>query len=253
MNDAKHFSQSFIDLILQKVEALQAATPGPHYAAFDADGTLWDNDVGENFFQFQIDHCNLKGLKNLDPWSHYEALKKKHPPDAYLWLAQLCADHSLDEVRAWSKKAVELSPPNVFPSQQQLIHALLKRNIQIYVVSASVHWAVEGALSAVGLRPENALGVKTKIVNDLVTMDADGPVTWREGKRKALLEKTHGVLPLLCSGNTSGDIHLLECSQGVALAVQSQTVNTKHKKLYDDEQVLFDLSKKNGWLTHAFK
>ena len=25
-------------------------------AAFDADGTLWDADLGENFFQYQIDH-----------------------------------------------------------------------------------------------------------------------------------------------------------------------------------------------------
>jgi len=237
--------------ILQRVDALIKA-PGPHYAAFDADGTLWNNDVGENFFQYQIDHCNLPDLHGMDPWKHYEDLKKKHPPTAYLWLAQLCAGRTLDEVREWSRKAAAAMNPEIFESQRELIKELLNRNIHIYVVSASVHWAVEGALAFIGLKAENALGVKTKIVDGKITRDQDGAVTWREGKRHALFEKTGGRAPVFCSGNTSGDIHLLEASTGAALAVQSQLPDSFHAKLYDDEQVLFNLAKQKSWLTHSF-
>jgi phosphoserine phosphatase len=248
----KPFPKPLLNGILRQVDELIKTLPAPHYAAFDADGTLWDNDVGENFFQYQIDHCDIPLLKTLDPWDHYEALKKKHPPDAYLWLAQLCDGRPIEEVREWSRRAAEKEAPRVFDSQRDLIRELVDRGVKIFVVSASVHWAVEGALPAIGLKAENALGVKTKIVDGKVSLEGDGPVTWREGKRLALLEKTAGVRPLLSSGNTSGDIHLLECSQGVALAVQSQLPDSFHAKLFDDEQTLLKLAKQNNWLTHSF-
>lgn len=56
-------------------------------AAFDADGTLWDIDLGESFFQFQIDR-KLVPLP-ADPWAHYLALLPEGPRKAYLWLAEI--------------------------------------------------------------------------------------------------------------------------------------------------------------------
>ncbi len=252
MSTHKPFSQELMSSLLKTVDLLQKQTPGPHYAAFDADGTLWSNDVGENFFQYQIDHCGLKSLANIDPWKHYEDLKKKHPPEAYLWLAQLCAGFSVEEVRQWATAAAQKNPPDVFTSQQELIKQLLHRDIHILVVSASVHWAVEGALPAIGLSAKNALGVRTRVENGVVTSHGEGSVTWREGKREALLAATNGVRPLLSCGNSSGDIHLLESSVGVALAVQSQTASSAHPKLYADEQHLLKLAHQHQWLTHSF-
>lgn len=249
----KPFSPELTTSILNTIDTLLKATPGPHYAAFDADGTLWDGDVGENFFQYQIDHCQLPALKGLDPWEHYLSLKKKHPPTAYLWLAQICADYPIAEVREWSKLAVEKFPLPVFESQKKLIQELLQRQIHVSVVSASVQWAVEGAVSHVGLPAEAALGVKTQVVGGVVTRDGDGPITWREGKPLALLARTQGRQPILCAGNSSGDIHLLECSQGVRLALQTQLPITAHPKLYEDEQQLLAIARQKGWLIHSFK
>jgi phosphoserine phosphatase len=253
MNGVKPFSKQLMGELLKKVDTLQSSIAGPHYAAFDADGTLWDTDVGENFFQYLIDHCNLLELKNIDPWEHYEKLKQQNPPVAYLWLAQLCANTPVDVVRDWAEKAALPAADHVFVSQKELIQELLNRDIHIFIVSASVHWAVEGAAPAIGLKRENALGVKTKVINNLVTREGDGPVTWREGKRLALLEQTKGVRPLLCSGNTSGDVQLLECSQGIALAIQSQLPDSFHATLFNDEQVLYKAAQKNNWYTHSFK
>lgn len=191
----KPFSNELTEQILSQIDAYLRKNEGPHYAAFDADGTLWDSDVGENFFQYQIDFCSLPALKTMDPWKHYNGLKKIHPPDAYLWLAQLCSPFPVEEIREWAEETLTSFPPVVLEAQKTLIHELLKRKIKVFVVSASTHWAVEAAVTLVGLTAESALGVKTKVVNGLVTKEQDGPITWREGKRIALLEKPKAWRP----------------------------------------------------------
>ena len=248
----KPFSKELTEQILSQIDGYIQQNEGPHYAAFDADGTLWDADIGENFFQYQIEFCDLTPLKAMNPWKHYASLKKIHPPDAYLWLAQLCAPYPVDEMREWAQEALTSFPPQVLASQKDLIAELLKRKIKVFVVSASTHWAVEAAVSLVGLSADCALGVKTKVVNGLVTKEQDGSITWREGKRSALLEKTQGVAPILCSGNSSGDLHLLECSSLIRLAVQTQTASSKHARLFQDEQTLLAVAKERGWFTHNF-
>lgn len=248
----KTFSDEMLKAILATVDDLQKKFPAPYYAAFDADGTLWDSDVGENFFQYQIDHCDLAALKGIDPWEHYLSLKKKHPPDAYLWLAQICSGFPLAQVRLWAQKAVELRPPEVFDSQKKLIAELVARNVQVFVVSASVHWSVEAALGAVGLPLTSAMGVKTKVVGGNISKIQDGPITWRAGKAEALMLTTKGIKPIFCSGNTSGDIQLLQCSAGEALAVQTQTLSSQHQSLYKDEQTLLSIAQEQGWFVHSF-
>lgn len=237
----KPFSVPLKKQILDTIDSHLRRSPGPHYAAFDADGTLWDSDVGENFFQYQIDFCNLPSLKNKDPWAHYLNLKKQHPPDAYRWLAQLCEPYPLEQIRSWAQESLKKFPLKVLEPQKMLISELLKRNIQIFIVSASTHWAVEAATSVVGLPASSALGVQNT-----------GIVTWREGKREALLEKTKGIAPLFCSGNSSGDIHLLECASLLRLAVQTQRPGTTHSNLFQDEQKLLTLARERQWLTHHF-
>lgn len=180
------------------------------------------------------------------------SLKKKHPPDAYLWLAQICSGFSLTQVRLWAQKAVELRPPEVFEAQKNLVAELVKRNVQVFVVSASVHWAVEAALSAVGLPLRSAMGVKTKVVGGSITKTQDGPITWRAGKAEALMLATKGIQPIFCSGNSSGDVQLLQCSVGEALAVQTQSRTSQHQSLYSDEQSLLAIAQEQGWWVHSF-
>jgi phosphoserine phosphatase len=253
MRRVKPFSSELLKTILTSVDDYQKNTAGPHYAAFDVDGTLWDSDVGENFFQYQIDHCDLPALQGIDPWEHYLTLKKKHPPDAYLWLAQISSGFSINDVETWAEKAIEKFPLQVFESQKNLIVELQSRGIEVFTVSASVGWAVAAAMPMMNLKKQNALGVCTKVVNGKVTSEIDGVVTWREGKAQALLHRTNNVMPLFCSGNSSGDIHLLGLARAQALAVQTQTAEPPHHaSLLADEQTLLNLAREKKWLTHSF-
>lgn len=223
---------------------------GPHYAAFDADGTLWDIDAGETFFKYQLDHSQLKGLPE-DPWNHYHHWKELDPRSAYLWLAQISKDHSLAQVRHWGRACLK-SNPNwpIYPSQKKLIQFLRSRGIRVYIVTASIKWAVEPFVELLGLHYDDVIGVETKIESGIVTDIINGRITWKEGKAETLLEKTQGVAPLFCSGNTMGDVELINCSQLLKMAVHCSSPGDE---LYETELSLQKIARENFWLTHSFK
>lgn len=219
-------------------------------AAFDADGTLWDTDLGENFFRWQIKNNVLENLPE-DPWRYYRHWKSTGDPrPAYLWLAQINQGHTLEEVHHWADEALQsLQPFPVFEDQQKLIELLQAHGVQVYVVTASVKWSVVPGAKRLGIPAENVLGVATKINNGIITTEQDGPITYREGKLQALLEKTKGLQPFLASGNTMGDFCLLSGASLFALAVGAASENDE---LFKTEEQLREESRKQGWLSHRF-
>jgi phosphoserine phosphatase len=219
-------------------------------AAFDADGTLWDTDLGENFFEYQIEQKHVP----LPPEPYQEYLDKKavnnDPRAAYVWLAQINAGKNITEVRTWADKAFEnIQPRPIFSEQKKLIELFLKNNIEVFIVTASIQWAVEPGARALGLKNENVIGVETKIENNLVTETPALPITYRQGKVDALLKLTHGVKPFFASGNSTGDIELLESATHIRLAVSAAS---RDQKLFKTEKELFEIAEAKNWLTHRF-
>lgn len=223
---------------------------GPYYAAFDADGTLWDSDLGEQFFQYQIDHCNLEALKKVDPWEYYESTKKVDPVKAYLWLAQISQGQPIEQVRAWAKQAVDTSGARIFESQKKWIQWLQEQGVEVFIVTASIQWAVEPAAHLVGIPSSHVMGIQTKVDRQgRVTTEQDGPITWRQGKAEALLQRTKGVRPVFCAGNTLGDIALIETSVGGRLCCQTQV---EENGLFEEELKLYQHATQHDWPIHHF-
>jgi phosphoserine phosphatase len=219
-------------------------------AAFDADGTLWDTDLGEGFFRYKIDR-KLVSLPE-DPWNYYVQLKKKNgdPREAYLWLAQILKGQTRDQAQTWAKEAVESSHPlPIFPEQQKLIHLLKSKGVQVYIVTASIKWAVEPGSHALGLTHDDVIGIEVQTPDGTVSDQVKGIITHREGKPQALLNATGGKKPFLCAGNTMGDLELLEASTDLRIAVSASTPDDK---LYKTEIELQELAKKRGWIAHRF-
>lgn len=244
------FNDQLLDRLKSKIHQTMESFPGPYYAAFDADGTLWDSDLGEQFFQYEIDHCNLESLKNVDPWHYYETTKAVDPIKAYLWLAQINEGIAIDQVRTWASEAVDHFGARVFQCQKDWIAWLKAQGIEVFIVTASIQWAVEPAAHLVGIDRDHVLGIRTKVnEKGLVTLEQDGPITWREGKATSLLARTKNVKPIFCSGNTYGDIALIEASQGARLAVQTQV---EENSLYEEESKLFTHATQHNWEIHHF-
>ena len=241
------FSPELWDHLAKHLAQAAGEIDGPRIAAFDADGTLWDDDAGETFFDWEIHRAGLKGLPK-DPWQHYLDLKKIDHIKAYVWLAQINAGHSLEQVRAWAQQCFDdRSDWPVFSSQVLLTDLLRTLGFEIYIVTASIKWAVEPVAQLVGVDHDHVIGITTKIENGKVGMDAVHPVTWRQGKAEAA---TGGVRPILACGNTYGDTALLETATHIRLAISTQN---EPCGLYDEEQKLAIEADRRGWLRHKFR
>lgn len=243
----KDYSREIWNQIHEAIDQVLEKDDSP-IAAFDADGTLWDIDLGETFFHYQIDN----GLVPLPPhpWEHYESLKQKNPQEAYLWLAQICKNETLEKVHGWAREAMKHQQPiPVFSEQQKLIQLMLSRGIKVYIITASVKWAVEPGTELYGLNYDNVIGVETEVINGVITDLQKGPISYREGKVEALLAKTGGKAPFFASGNTMGDFSLLQSATHLSLAVSA---SSRDDKLFKTERELAENAQLHGWLSHRF-
>lgn len=244
----KQYSREIWDAIEKKTH--EACGRGNAIAAFDADGTLWDTDLGENFFSYIIDN-KLVPLPS-DPWGHYLELKKKNddPREAYLWLAQILAGQPLTDIQNWADNALKnMQPFSIFPEQKKLIDLFLMHGVQVYIVTASVKWAVEPGAKILGIQSDHVIGVETKINDGLVSTEGIFPITYREGKSEALLKTTKGIAPYFASGNTMGDYELLSTATDLQLAVSAAS---RDDRLFRTEEELLKIAQKKGWLAHRF-
>lgn len=243
----KTFSPELWQLIDRTLDEVLKSNPSP-VAAFDADGTLWDTDLGENFFQWQIKNKVLPQLPE-DPWLYYRRWKESGDPrPAYLWLAQINQGQTLSQVQDWANQAVEELQPPVFEDQRKLIEKFLCKGVQVYVVTASVKWAVEPGARLLGLSNEQVLGVETKVINGSVTSEPSGYMTYREGKAEAIFKHT-SQRPFFASGNTMGDFELLKSATQLSLAVGAAVPS---HELWKTESQLRDEAQKYQWKIHRF-
>lgn len=247
------FSDAFFAEIKERVEGALKTGQAPRVAAFDADGTLWDRDAGETFFDWQIKNCRL--ALPADPWSHYHRLKVPDPRVAYTWLAEISAGHELAQVRRWAAECFRGAGPwPTFASQLRLVEWLRSKDFDIYIVTASVKWAVEPLAHLYGVDFEHVLGITTQVVDGRVSKTATHPITWRQGKAEALLKVLGGARPILACGNTYGDSALIETATHVSLTVSTQVkAEGPLGGLFEEERKLREEARARGWLMHAFR
>jgi len=221
---------------------------GRAVAAFDADGTLWNTDMGEAFFDYQIQHKLVPLPK--DPWGHYNHLKDSVSHTvAYLWLAQILKDVPLTQVREWAQSSFSAKPVPVFDEVWKILEKLKQLQVEVYIVTASITWAVEPGARHLGLAADHVIGIETEVSNGIVTERPKGVITYREGKSQALLARTGGVAPYFAAGNTEGDRWLLEGSSDLRLVMSSAPENTEN---FPTEQTMLRLASERGWHSHRY-
>lgn len=243
----KPWPKEKLDRLLDDLE--KRRPKGRAIAAFDADGTLWDTDLGEGLFAHQIKN-KLVPLPQ-DPWGHYNWLKEhKGNPAAYLWLAQINQGVPIKTVREWAAQGVKaMSPVPVYDEQRKIIEKLKALDVEIYVVTASIKWAVEPGAPLLGLTFDQVIGIETEVVNGIVTDKQKGVITYREGKPQALLARTGGVAPYFAAGNTEGDKWLLESATDLRLVMSSAPEDGEN---WPTERTMLALANERGWYSHRY-
>lgn len=242
------FPDNLIKEIMIAIEKALDAGAEP-IAAFDADGTLWSTDMGESFFKYQIKNKLLENLPD-DPWEFYVDFHKRDPEASYLWLAQVNQGKEIDLVRGWAQDTVKSHPHlGSFAGQMEIIQFLRKLNVEVYIVTASVKWAVEPAAALYGISSEKVLGIQTKIDNGIVTDLQEGVITYKQGKVKGLLEATGGRRPFYAAGNSPGDLPLLKSATHLRMVLNSAPEGTD---LHTSEKEMLQIAKQNNWYYYCF-
>jgi phosphoserine phosphatase len=131
----------------------------------------------------------------------------------------------------------------------ELVRWLLEREVQVYIVTASIKWAVEPLARRLGLANENVLGVEVVEKNGVLTDHGLYPLPFGEGKPEVFLNFTKGVRPLLAAGNTWHDSHLVAVASHVNLAISSHAPGEHN---HESEMKMREHALAKGWLTHSF-
>ena len=248
----KSFPSSLIDHIVSTVQQINQQTEVPLFAVFDADGTLWDADVGNLFFHYQIKNPHVKVPQKL--LDNYESFYHHNPKQALTELALLNAGHKLSQIKIWAKTCYQQHKKDVpiFTSQINLIKVLQDLNVQVYIVTASFKYGVEPFVEIFNIDSDHVIGTELEVQDGLTTHKLKR-LTYAEGKVEGLLQETKDVKPFFSIGNAMPDKPLLQAASHLKLAVQS---TKKDIHLYKSEQELKSITinkgTQNGWFHHQF-
>lgn len=182
----------------------------PRAAVFDADGTLWRGDVGEDLLRY----LGANGLlPNAPPnvYARYEAICASDPVTAYGYAVQVMA--GLEEARLrqlCESFFTQRFAGRVFPFVAPLFEVLSRAGVDVWICSASPRWIVEAGAVVLGVPTRQVLGVDAEVTHGTLTDRLKLPVTAGPGK-VAWLTKA-GVRPGFAAGNGELDRDMLEAA-----------------------------------------
>lgn len=195
-------------------EALKAvvpllATPGAGRAVcFDADGTLWRGDIGEELLRYLVAEDRLPAhLGERDLYQRYEKIHDADPPAAYAFAVQAMAGLEESTLVSWCRDFYQRRfAGRLFPFTRPLLAAFSGAGYQPWLVSASPRWIVEAGARALGVA--NVIAVDCEVHAGRLTPQIKQPVP--AGVGKATLIQQRGLEPSFAAGNGELDLPMLE-------------------------------------------
>lgn len=203
---------------LQRIDLFLQGRKEGGLAVFDADGTIWADDVGEAFFRWLIAERKLLNVDySTDLWAKYEKLLDADKNYAYAWVEQIMAGLDPAVVKVWMREFFEENfVSRIYQPQKELIKKLRANNFDVWIVSASNIDLVKAGAPYIGVDPNNVIGYDLEVENGLLTDRLKKPIPYREGKLAAI-KKTIKRQPDLVSGDSRGDKEMLEYSKGICI------------------------------------
>ena len=199
--------------LAEAVKDAGRALPGAT-AAFDADGTLWRDDVGEAFLRHLIELGMVKLPGGGDPYAAYEERVAQDRASGYAYAAQLQAGLRRDDVaRAAANFVPEWVAPRLIASTQALLVLCAEAGLLTAVVSASAIEIVLAAAPIAGVPASRCMGMTVRARGGELLEELVPPITYAAGK-VAALEKAHW-LPVAVAGGDSltGDLAMLSLAR----------------------------------------
>jgi HAD superfamily phosphoserine phosphatase-like hydrolase len=222
--------------IIARLDAELAHHPGA-IVATDADGTLWDGDVGDAIFDALLEAravreaarpalaaeaaaCGLStaGDANALAATLLDGFKTgRYPPDRnYAMVAWAFAGWRAGEVRAFADRVIEAwnIEPQIRPELRAVQRWASLRGVDFYVVSASpVAIAASGA-ARLGIDEAHVIAMTPAVDADGVVLpELDGPAVYGEGKLLAIERARPGATLLAVCGDGAWDAPMLRVAR----------------------------------------
>jgi phosphoserine phosphatase len=213
------------------VKQLLKNHPNGGIAAFDADGTLWDEDVGiatqpgqrpdpkkVGFFEFLMEKKAYpkERMPMLERrWKQYLA-GKFSSEDMYNLMVTAAEGMPEKRMEALADEFVRKHDLGIYEPMAKLVRTLDKVGITPYVVSGSPRWVVAAGAKLLGIPKTRVIGLSAVVKDGKLTGTLETPIPWEKGKAQRILDIGR---PLLVAGNSYGDLQMLNIANEVRLVV----------------------------------
>lgn len=201
-----------VEAIIARLDA-ELSRLGVGVLATDADGTIWDGDVGVDCFERIIAEDAVRdearsalaaeataiglSVTGKSPTALAAELYKAHlderyPHDrAFAMMAWVFAGFRDSEVRAFAERVLDAGglEARVRPEVRQILRWAEAQRVPVYVVSASPVRVVEVGVTRIGAPVARTLAMTPAQGEDSVILPRlDGPVVYGDGKVRVLLD-----------------------------------------------------------------
>ena len=183
----------------------------PRLAVFDCDGTLWEGDAGEGFFDWELDHGLLS--EEIARWARprYAAYKAGKVSEDDMCGEMVTMHRGLTEAevqRAAHRFFEETFRSHIFPEMRDLVQRLRKAGCDVWAVSSTNEWVIRAGMQHVGISEEKVLAAAVRVVDGVIT-DQLLRVPSGEGKPRAIHDAI-GRAPEAAFGNSIWDAAMLQ-------------------------------------------
>lgn len=211
-------------------------------ATFDGDGTLWDGDVGEGFFQWMLKNNHYPAHRTpMLKWAWQGYKKGTYNGERFyeLMVTSLAGIPETKVKRLAEKYFESHHRQRIYRPMSNLVEALHGLEIEPWVVSGSPKWVVAAGAKHVGIPEDRVIGLSVAVdKKGNLTDRVVRPVPWKAGKALRILQDV-GKTPVLAAGNSHGDIQMLRIASEMPLVVNPGPRVHEHATF-------------NGWTIHNY-
>ncbi len=233
-------------------------------AVFDADHTLWNKDVGEQFQKWMMRHKLYPARSQRDVQRAYQHYKQGTLPGLEMFKGAVTNMAGMREskvkrlaARYWQRGFGGFGG-QIFAPMKALVGELQRKGVEVYIVSASNPWLVAEGAKRLGIDEAHVIGMGVEVKGGRLTDRLVRPIPWEAGKVAAIQARIGRVKPVLVAGDSAGDLALLgltgqgPASPGPAGARSDKSPGVSMTINAHNTPAVHAAARRNGWARAIF-